>query len=101
MKNNVLSTLKESKKKVDLQSGKHILMIILWATIYFIVLFQPESTLRTGVLFVSVMGVARRIWLHGYCCGTSALVNSIIDHCANRAGIKLDFENTKDKEKQG
>lgn len=101
MKNSALNTLKESKEKVDLQSGKHILMIILWTTIYFIVLFQPESTLRTGVLFVSVMGIARRIWLHGYCCGTSALVNNIIENCTSTARVKPDFENTKDKEKQG
>lgn len=116
MKDKLLNELKTVKKRVDLQCGKHILMIILWTLIYFIVLFQPDSTIRTWVLYISVMAVFRRVWLHGKNSGVSDLTNMIIEGLESNEppnnkfsavlqeigneGIKVKIENKKAKEEQ-
>lgn len=109
MKNNVLNNLKETKKKVDLQSGKHLCILLAWIGVYFVVSFQPESTLRTWVLIVCIIACIHRIWAHGRFFGVSEFLNSLIENFTSKesssdkvtatlqeignAGVKVKSEN--------
>lgn len=116
MKNDIISTINDSKKKINLQIGKHTIMLFVWIAIYFIVWFQPEGTLRTWVLFISVVAIFRRIWQQGRCFGVYEILNimfgsssgkesSLDELSANlqkvgNAGIKANIESKKTKKEQ-
>lgn len=116
MKNDALNKLKEMKKKVDLQNGKHICMFLVWFAVYLVVWFQPESTLRTWVLIISAMAIVHRIWAQGRCSGARDSLNALIEGFSKKetsadtltgtfqevgsSGIELKIENKKAKEDQ-
>lgn len=90
MKNDAINRMKESKKKIDLLSGKHLCLLLVWIGVYLIVWFQPDSTLRTWVLFISVLGIIHRIWAQGRYTGMSEVMGSIIEKFSEN-------ENSSDK----
>lgn len=116
MKNDAINRMKESKKKIDLLSGKHLFLLLVWIGVYLVVWFQPDSTLRTWVLLISALAIVRRIWAQGRCTGMSEVVGGIIENLSENesssdkftavlqeignAGIKVKIENKKAKEKQ-
>lgn len=116
MKNDAINRMKESKKKIDLLSGKHLCLLLVWVAVYLIVWFQPESTLRTWVLLISVIAIIHRIWAQGRCTGMSEVFNTLIERFSENetssdkftamlqeignAGIKVKLENKKAKEQQ-
>lgn len=112
MKNDAINRMKESKKKIDLLSGKHLCLLLVWISVYLIVWFQPESTLRTWVLLISVIAIIHRIWAQGRCTGMSEVIGNIIESFSKNesssdkltavlqeignAGIKVKIENKKE-----
>lgn len=84
MKNNAINRMKESKKKIDLLSGKHLCLLFAWIGVYLIVWFQPESALRTWVLLISVIAIIHRIWAQGRCTGMSEVINGMIEGLAGK-----------------
>lgn len=116
MKNGAINRMKEAKKKIDLLSGKHLCLLLVWIGVYLIVWFQPDSTLRTWVLLISALAIVHRIWAQGRCTGMSEVVGGIIENLSDNrssidtctaalqrignAGIKVGIENKKTREEQ-
>ena len=84
MKNDAINRMKESKKRIDLLSARHICMLLAWVATYLIVWFQPESTLRTWVLVVSMIAIFHRVWAQGRSTGMSEVINGMIEGLAGK-----------------